>query len=194
MPRGCHARDGEGRPVAGGVHDRGAPGEREGWARNIPLPTGATDTELAYVREAAILPLLDAWEPEAVVVQGGTDAVADDPLAGLAMSNTALWAVIAAVARQAPRLLVLGGGGYNPWSVGRGWAGVWGVLTGAAIPDRLPPAAEAVLRELTWRHSWARAAPDRWFTALADPPCEGPVREAVRAAVRTALDQLPPIG
>jgi acetoin utilization protein AcuC len=158
-----------------------------GSARNIPVPPGFNDDEMAYVLEAAILPLVSAFEPEAIVIQGGTDACADDPLSRLELSNTALWRVVAAVAGQAPRTLMLGGGGYNPWSVGRTWAGVWATLNGFDMPTRVTPAAEDVLRGLSWRHSRGRNAPDWWFTTLADPPRRGPLRPAVRASVAAAL-------
>ena len=105
----------------------------------------------------------------------------------LALSNRALWRVVAAVRALAPRLLVLGGGGYNPWSVGRCWAGVWATLNDVPIPDHLPPPAEQVLRALTWRHSRGRHPPEVWFTTLADAPRSGPVRAEVRAVVAEVL-------
>ncbi|MBK1668072.1 acetoin utilization protein AcuC [Rhodovibrio sodomensis] len=158
-----------------------------GSARNIPVPPDFNDDEMAFVLEAAILPLIDGFEPEAIVIQGGSDACADDPLSRLGLSNAALWRVVRSVMDLAPRTLMLGGGGYNPWSVGRTWAGFWAVLNGYPIPDRVTPAAEAVLRGLSWRHSRGRNPPESWFTALADPPRRGPLRQAVRDAVATAL-------
>src|SRR3546814_5945327 len=50
------------------------------------------------------------------------------------LSNGALWRVVRDVVRLAPRALVLGGGGYNPWTVGRCWAGVWATLNGIEPP------------------------------------------------------------
>jgi acetoin utilization protein AcuC len=82
---------------------------------------------------------------------------------------------------------VLGGGGYNPWSVGRCWTGVWAVLNGFEIPDRLPSEAEAVLRGLAWRHSRGRNAPESWFTTLADAPRTGSIRPQVRTLAAAAL-------
>jgi acetoin utilization protein AcuC len=169
-------------PVPGAALDRGG-----GRARNIPVPPGFNDDEMDYVTEAAILPLVEAVRPQALVIQGGTDATVDDPLSRLALSNTALWRAVGAAARLAPRVLMLGGGGYNPWSVGRTWAGVWATLAGQPIPPRLPAAAERVLRGLAWRHSRGRNPPDLWYTTLADPPRRGPLRPAVRAAVAAAL-------
>jgi acetoin utilization protein AcuC len=127
------------------------------------------------------------------MVQCGADALEEDPLAKLSLSNNAHRAVVAAVMGLAPRLIVLGGGGYNPWSVARCWAGVWGVLAGHAMPERLPPAAEAVLRGLVahrGRAAW-RDPPEHWFTTLADAPRPGVVRAVVRRAAAAALAGLP---
>ncbi len=168
MGRGCAAGEGT-------VGDRAG-----GSARNLPVPPGFHDDELAFLLDRVILPLAEAFAPDAVVLQGGADALHDDPQSRLTLSNRALWRVVAAVKDLAPRLLVLGGGGYNPWSVARCWTGVWGLLNGRPAPDRLPPAAEAVLRALAWRHRNGRNPPERWFTTLADPPRTGPVRPEVR--------------
>jgi acetoin utilization protein AcuC len=92
----------------------------------------------------------------------------------------------------APRLIVLGGGGYNPWAVARCWAGVWGTLNGLPVLERLPPAAEAVLRGLVWRERAAgRDPPEHWFTTLRDAPRRGTVRAAVQRAVAAAAAALP---
>src|SRR3546814_18283760 len=91
---------------------------------------------------------------------------------------------------RAPRLLVLGGGGYNPWSVARCWTGVWATLTGQEIPDRLPAEAEALLRELTWSRAAGRNPPAHWFTTLADAGHMGSVRDEVRALIRRPTARL----
>ena len=172
---------------------KGALADRAGGqARNLPVPEGFNDSELDYLMEAAVLPLIEAFQPEALVLQCGADALQEDPLSKLALSNGALWRVVARGRDQArrlpqPRLLVLGGGGYNPWSVGRAWAGVWATLNGLAIPERLPAAAEAVLRGLEWRHSRGRNPPEAWFTTLADPPRPGPLRDVVRQIAAAVL-------
>ena len=158
--------------------------------RNLPVPPGFNDSEMDHLAEAAILPLGRWFAPEVVVVQTGADALAEDPLSRLELSNGALWRAVAALVDLAPRTLVVGGGGYNPWSVGRCWAGIWATLNGLD-PARGPThAAEAVLRALTWNRSAGRNPPEHWFTTLADPPRPGPVREAVRRVAALALEGL----
>lgn len=169
-------------PFTGALDDRAG-----GMARNIPVPEGFNDSEMAHLLDHAILPIAQAFRPQAIMLQCGADAIEEDPLSRLALSNAAHRRVLRALMPQAPRLIVLGGGGYNPWSVARCWAGLWGTLNGDAMPGRLPPQAEAVLRGLTWSRAAGRNPPDHWFTTLADAPREGPIRDAVRHAARQAV-------
>ncbi len=162
-------------PRTGALTDQGA-----GNVFNLPVPSGFNDTEMAKVRDRLILPAVAQFRPDAIVMQCGADAVVEDPLSRLALSNNAHWNIVAALRPMAPRYLVLGGGGYNPWSVGRLWAGVWATLNGFAIPDVLPATAQAVLRELRFdNHRLGRNPPEHWFTTLQDVPREGPVRDQV---------------
>lgn len=161
----------EGRwPRTGALEDRGA-----GQVFNLPLPSGSGDDAMARARDGLILPAVQAFRPDAIVLQCGADAVTEDPQSRLALSNNAHWAVVAALRPLAPRFLVLGGGGYNPWSVGRLWTGVWGLLAGQEVPDRLPEAAQSVLRALRWEgRARVRLPPEAWLTTLRDPPRPGP--------------------
>ncbi len=172
-------------PFTGALDDRGA---GEVW--NLPVPRGFDDTGMKMVLDALILPRLDAFRPDAIVLQCGSDGVEEDPLSRLAMSNNAHWGVVSALKEIAPRLLVLGGGGYNPWSVGRLWTGNWAVLNGWEIPDRLPPEAEAVLRGLSWtRASRGRNPPEHWFTTLQDAPRERPPQPEVRERLQRLTER-----
>jgi acetoin utilization protein AcuC len=162
-------------PFTGGITETGC-----GNVFNLPVPPGFNDAEMALLLDEVILPLGLAAAPDIVIVQSGADALADDPLSKLALSNGALWRALAAIKALAPRLLVLGGGGYNPWSVARCWAGNWAVLGGRDVPEALPQAAEAVLRGLTWSRSAGRNPPEHWFTTLADRPNPAAIRDEVR--------------
>jgi acetoin utilization protein AcuC len=162
-------------PFTGLIGDQGA-----GMVYNLPVPRGFNDTEMRAVLEGLILPRVQAFRPEVIVLQCGADALEEDPLARLSLSNNAHWAVVKALMAMTDRFLVLGGGGYNPWSVGRCWAGVWATLNGIAAPDRLPDGAEAVLRGLSWNGGKRAMPAAHMFTTLRDAPREGPLRDEVR--------------
>jgi acetoin utilization protein AcuC len=167
-------------PRTGRLLDR-----RGGGARNMPAPRGLNDDEFAVLVDEAVRPLIARFAPDALVVVSGADALHGDPLAKLALSNGALWRAVEQIADMARAVVVLGGGGYNPWNVARGWSGLWARLSGQAIPDPLPAPARAVLERL-WSPR-VREPDPAWLATLADPPRGGPVREEIRAIVRASL-------
>ncbi|MDM7932034.1 acetoin utilization protein AcuC [Tabrizicola sp.] len=166
----------EGRwPFSGGLDDSAG-----GCAFNLPVPRGYNDTEARAVLEGLILPRVAEFRPEVIVLQCGADSLTEDPLSRLSLSNRAYLEALRALMPLCPRFLVLGGGGYNPWSVGRLWTAVWGVLSGQELPDRLPDTASAVLRGLGWGGGGRPAPDETMLTTLLDPPREGPVRAEIR--------------
>ena len=170
----------EGRwPRTGALEEAGA-----GNMFNLPLPRGTSDEGLRAALHELIGPRVEAHRPGAVVLQCGADAVEEDPLARLACSNRVHLEVAAALRGLSPRLLALGGGGYNPWSVGRLWTAIWGTVSGQEMPERLPEGAEAVLRAIRWDARGGRDPPEHWFTTLVDPPREGPLDPELRARLR----------
>jgi acetoin utilization protein AcuC len=173
-------------PGTGAATDRA-----DGSARNLPVPQGFNDSEMDWLLHRAILPVIRAHRPQAIMLQCGADALEEDPLARLSLSNNAHWSVVRALKALAPRLVVTGGGGYNPYTVGRCWAGVWATLNGLPIPDRTTPEAEAVLRALTYNRAAGRNPPDHWFTTLRDAPRTGPVRDDVKRLAELTLQEDP---
>lgn len=165
-------------PFTGALADDGG-----GNCLNLPVPAGFNDAEMRAALEGLIVPAVETFRPEAVVLQCGADMLAEDPLSRLALSNNAHRAVARALRPLAPRFLLLGGGGYNPWTVGRLWSLLWADLAGHDAPDPLPEPAQAVLRGLSWGGG-GRPPPDAaLLTRLADAPREGPVRAEVRRAI-----------
>ena len=168
-------------PFSGAADDRGG-----GRSRNYPVPAGFNDSELEFLMDEAVLPYADELRPEAVVVTCGTDALAHDPLSRLMLSNRALWRAVDALVATAPAAMVLGGGGYNPWTLARCWTGLWGTLSGREIPDLLPRRAGAILGALSCDLVDDDEVRPEWLTRLADAPAKGPVRESVRKLVAHA--------
>ena len=163
-------------PYTGGLDDVGG-----GRSVNLPVPAAFHDAELRLLVDDVVLPLADRIAPEAVVITCGGDALAGDPLTSMALSNVALWDAIERIVAVAPHAVVLGGGGYNPWTLARYWTGIWARLSQRAVPDRLPEAASALLRGLQCDLVDDEDIEPRWTTTLYDRPSELPVRASVRA-------------
>lgn len=101
-------------------------------AVNVPVVARTSGRAWLGAFELGILPALENWEPEALVLQLGTDTHRDDPL-GHVRSTQQDW--LSAVRRlhefDLPTV-VLGGGGYNLSTVPRMW--VSAILTLGNIP------------------------------------------------------------
>ncbi|MDE2304724.1 MAG: acetoin utilization protein AcuC [Gammaproteobacteria bacterium] len=161
-------------PHTGASDDRGG-----GRARNFAVPSALNDSELRAILEYAIEPTLRRIAPQAIVAVCGTDALAGDPLSGLALGNRALWDAVGMLVDCAPVSLVLGGGGYNPWTVARCWAGLWATLSGREIPSELPEAAQRILRALDCDLIDEESMDPAWCSTIEDAPREGPIRAEI---------------
>jgi acetoin utilization deacetylase AcuC-like enzyme len=112
-------------------------------AIDVPLAAGSGDDELHQAWTQDILPAVEAFRPEAILVSAGYDAHAADPLAGLAVTAAGFGVVARAVGESAANLglagvaLVLEGGYDLPALRASSAATVSGLLGGlAGSPDR----------------------------------------------------------
>lgn len=165
-------------PFTGALKD-----DAGGNAFNLPVPRGLNDSEFRMILNDMILPLVDDHRPDALILQCGADAVDEDPLSRLSLSNNAHWSAVAALKTMCPKLLVLGGGGYNPWTVARLWTGVWATLNAIDIPDHLSPAAQSVLQHLVWHRQRNTPVPRNLTTTLRDAPREGDIRPEIPTGI-----------
>ncbi|HYL18307.1 MAG TPA: acetoin utilization protein AcuC [Burkholderiales bacterium] len=168
-------------PYSGDVADTGG-----GRACNLPVPARINDSELGVLLEEVILPLTQTAAPQALVLTCGADALDGDPLSSMQLSNVALWSAVERIAALAPAVVVLGGGGYNPWTLARYWSGLWGRLSGREIPQELPVDALAILRALRCDLIDDEDIRAEWLTTLADRPNRGAVRHDVMALAERA--------
>jgi len=104
-------------PGTGAWHERGI-GAGEGFTVNVPLPAGTTDAEYEAAYQLHVIPALDRFGPDAMVVSAGFDAHALDPLGGMRMT-TAGYRRLAALLNDAAlrlchrRLAFVTEGGYH---------------------------------------------------------------------------------
>jgi acetoin utilization protein AcuC len=133
-------------PGTGFVHEKGE-GDAAGFSVNLPLEA-YTDTETYLPAfEAVVPPLLERFKPDVVVAQLGIDSHRTDPLTHLALDVQGFARALSRIVPLAPRLIALGGGGYDVRNVARAWTVAWAVLNNVELPAALPEAfAEDVQR------------------------------------------------
>jgi acetoin utilization deacetylase AcuC-like enzyme len=89
-------------PGTGAVDETGR-GEGEGFTINVPLAAGGGDAVYASAFERVVLPVVESFAPDLVLVSAGFDASARDPLAQMELSPNAFgW-----MARELARLASL---------------------------------------------------------------------------------------
>lgn len=159
-------------------------------AVNLPLPKETNDSEYRLAFEAVWPAVVTGFRPDAVVLQAGTDILRPDPLGKFRISTQLFLEVVARVLEDSPRhpdgtarLMVVGGGGYHPLTLARCWTGVWGVLSGRELPRAIPPAGQALLREVDWDQDEDEDYFESLFRDRLDPDYAGPVRPELEAGV-----------
>ena len=153
-------------------------------AFNVPVAKGFNDRELAHVMQNAVLPLAETVQAEALVGCCGADCLAGDPLSTMMMSNVALLQAVDQLLGLDLPTVIVGGGGYNPWTVTRYWTGLWGRISGQEIPDSLPQRAIELLHGMECDLVDEEDVDVSWYNTLADTPNPGPVRESVKSLVK----------
>lgn len=87
-----------------GAADEEGEGEGRGFTLNVPLEAGATDADYARVYASRVIPALDAFAPEVILVSAGYDAHERDPLAGMRMTATGYAHIVGLLDNAAKRL------------------------------------------------------------------------------------------
>jgi acetoin utilization deacetylase AcuC-like enzyme len=94
-------------PGTGSAEERGT-GPGLGTKHNVPLPPGSGDAEFATAWTGTLLPAVEAFGPEAILVSAGYDAHRDDPLAELEVTAAGYRSVAEAAGRLAHRAGIKG--------------------------------------------------------------------------------------
>jgi len=124
-------------------------GAGKGYTANLALPSGSGPEVYGEAFRRVVLPLLDAFDADLLLVSSGFDAHADDPLAGMELDTTSYGAMTSAVLEQVERSgkdrcgLFLEGG-YDLNALAESVGAVGRVLAGerVALPEgKVAPAA-----------------------------------------------------
>lgn len=142
-----------------GFEDEIGEGQGLGYAVNVPCLPYSNDEVYVGAFKAVILPIARAFRPDVVVAQLGVDTFHNDPLAQLDCTTNGFCEMVGEIMGLAPKLLALGGGGYEILNVARAWTLAWGMFNGAEPPDELPRPFTETLDRLRLSTSTLRDAP-----------------------------------
>jgi acetoin utilization deacetylase AcuC-like enzyme len=128
-------------PGTGAPDERGA-GAGEGYTVNLPVPPGSGPDEFLALIQHVAVPLLDAYDPDLLLVSAGYDAHRDDPLANCLLDAGAYGDMAAslrdAAARRGIGVVACLEGGYAPEALADS---VSATLAAFADPGRRPRGA-----------------------------------------------------
>ena len=160
-------------PGTGTITEHGG-GDGEGLKVNVPLPPRVGDEALVSLFERIVPPFLEEFRPGLIVLQHGVDGLAGDPLAQLQYTPRGFGTIVSRLLALSEelsqgRLVVTGGGGYDPVNVSLALARAGRLL--AHEPALPSPGAETPVE---WRQEFFRqtehSAPISWVAPVSLAP------------------------
>ncbi|KAG6509005.1 hypothetical protein ZIOFF_034391 [Zingiber officinale] len=124
-------------PGTGHIGDIGY-GKGQHYAINVPLDEGIDDESYHYVFKPIMEKVMEAFRPDAVVLQCGADSLSGDRLGCFNLSIKGHSDCIRYMRSFNVPLLLLGGGGYTLRNVARCWCYETGVALGVELDDEMP--------------------------------------------------------
>ncbi|MHA2295027.1 MAG: acetoin utilization protein AcuC [Candidatus Hodarchaeales archaeon] len=140
-------------PGTGDVFETGID-EGEGYSINFPFPPFTTDDLWFRAFEAIVPPIWKAFDPDFVYWQCGVDNHYMDPLTRLQLTNN-LYKTIAEIVHRLThetadgRIVLGGGGGYDPVQTAKAWSIVLAEFSGLDLPETVP-------------ESWINYCKEKW--------------------------------
>ncbi len=90
-------------PGTGAASETGS-GAGEGFTLNVPMPAGSGDTEFEAAYGTIVIPALERFHPEAILVSAGYDGHELDPLGGLRLTTSGYTGLVARLDDVATRV------------------------------------------------------------------------------------------
>ncbi len=103
-------------------------GKGKGFTVNVPLEPGTDDEVYAFAFEAVVPPLVGSFGPDVIVAELGADTLISDPLTHLKLTNNGYQRTVRSIMELCPRVLGLGGGGYDLYRTARCWTLAWAIM------------------------------------------------------------------
>jgi acetoin utilization deacetylase AcuC-like enzyme len=137
-------------PGTGAAEDVGR-GNGAGYTVNVPLDAGSTDGDYQEVFEAIVIPVIDQYRPELLLISAGFDAHELDPLARMRLSVAGYASLTRSLCDAAGRhcngrLMAVTEGGYQLGALKACLDSTVGVLAGLPTPEPVEQSLDATDR------------------------------------------------
>jgi acetoin utilization protein AcuC len=103
-------------------------GKGRGFNINIPLAADSDDEVYVHAFKETVPPLVKAFDPALIIAELGADTHVSDPLTHLSMTNNGFCDTVKVIKSLSPRILAVGGGGYDLYKTARSWTLAWSIL------------------------------------------------------------------
>jgi acetoin utilization protein AcuC len=122
-------------PFKTGFEDEIGKGRGKGYNINVPLPENTGDEEFLWAFQRIFLPLVKSFKPDVVIAVLGADGLFSDPFSNLLLTNLSYSQAVQMIVDHSPKLLALGGGGYELENVARTWTLEWSIMNGLGCSE-----------------------------------------------------------
>jgi acetoin utilization protein AcuC len=117
--------------------------EAEGTSVNLPFFPYTYDEIYQKSFTYFVPPILKKFNPDFIVWQAGVDGHANDPLGHLMLTTNTFQLIGKTIKYFADKycegkIIAAGGGGYNPFSIGRSWFTEFSALNNLPLPEKTP--------------------------------------------------------
>ena len=114
-------------PWSGNANEIGENGGK-GFTVNIPMEPQSDDEVFALAFNEIVPPLVDSFAPDIIVAELGADTLISDPLTHLKLTNNGYIKAVKKIIELCPKIMALGGGGYDLYRTARCWTLAWSAL------------------------------------------------------------------
>ncbi len=138
---------------------------------NFPVNEDFNDNEMDYIVTNVIVPFLKIKKADLLIIQAGADMLDGDPQSRISLTNNAYWKAVRDVQSLNENVIILGGGGYNPYLTAKAWAGNWVLINDKekCLDQEMKPQCYDFLKSLTWHNRRVKKGiPDKWISAWRD--------------------------
>ena len=149
---------------------------------NFPVNENFNDNEMDYIVSKAIIPFLKIKKADLLIIQAGADMLDGDPQSRISLTNNAYWKAVKDIQTLNENVIILGGGGYNPYLTAKAWAGNWVLINDKEeyLDQEMKPQCYDFLKSLSWDNRRVKnGIPNKWISTWRDEYKKYPIGDEI---------------